>query len=408
MLGYLHLFTLFSWMPLALLASTQRDRRATARFLWLLSGTTALLCAYTLYLDFVWSKTVVAPIRVDLVFVVPLTTITFSAVGLWGLSRPGALAKLAAVLLLVLSLPTLALYGISIRSAGQDLQRLDRRPALIYEAQFRNPDTFRSFFGTLDDEREPRAGHFQATDPRSWASRVIINAEGHFWLLFKCRDGLECVYAQAELGDTPMPGTFRAQSEVAAAEDATVLAWSHERFTLKVGAHPADDFVRAPVALHQAATASGSVTYHGAFYQARVDHDHLHLVQLWLWQSDDRWVAYYVRGILECGSTNDFVFAAAYDGKLVANELVFAPAGDARGVEAFRFQTPAPGTDHLDGQVWFGGRPLETVALARGSLLRSPIYESAPLTDLATTIDWLTTVSSGYGLHWKAECPESH
>lgn len=404
MLEYLHVLTLFSWIPLALLARAQRDRRSAARVLWWLCAATVLLWGYVLYMDFVWSRTVVAPIRVDLLLMIP-ATLTFVGVGLWGLRTPGAPAKTAAVLLLALSLPTLVAFAMRMQSTSRDLAKLDSRPALIYEAQFRNPDTFRTFFGSLDSDHDPRVGHFEAADPGSWTSRVIINSDGHFWLLFKCSGGVECVYAQADLADRPLPGSFEAQTETGHKIGSVVSAWSQDRLTLTIEpSRGPDTFVRAPVPYRATAAKPGAVTFHGAFAQTRTQRDHLHLVQMWLWQSGDHWLAYYVRMIARCGSTNDFVFASAYEGKPVSSRIEFTRAGGKQGIEAFHIRPPAAGSEHIDGQISYGGKPLETIALERSPVLHSPIYESAPLADLATTSDWLDTVSKGYFMRWQAVC----
>lgn len=406
-LEYLHVLTLFSWIPLGLLARAQRDRRGAARILWWLCAGTVLLCGYILYIDFIWSRTVVAPIRVDLVFVVPLTTLTFVGVGLWGLWTPGALAKIAAALLLALSLPTLVVFALQMSSVRHERAKLDLRPSLIYEAQFRNPDTFRNFFGSLDGNHDPRAGHYEAADARSWTSRVIINSDGHFWLLFKCYERVECVFAEADLADKPLPGSFKARTTTGRTDELVVSAWSQDRLTLSIEPNRGTDtFVRAPVPYRAPAATPGAVAYLGAFAQTRVQRDVLYLVQLWLWQSGDRWLAYFVRTNARCGSTNDFVSASAYEGKPVSDRIDFTPAGEIPGTIAFRIRPLAPASEHLDGQIFFRGKLLENVALERSAILHSPVYESAPLSDLKTTTAWLETVSKGYFMRWQAACSE--
>jgi xanthine/uracil permease len=143
-LEVLHVLSLFAWIPLALLAHVQRDQRKAARVLWGLCAAAGLLCAYALFMHFVWSRTVVAPIRADLLLVIPLMTLTSLGVGLWGVRKPGAPAKVASALLLALSLPTLVVFGKQMLDVRADLAQLDSRPALIFEAQFRNPVTFRN------------------------------------------------------------------------------------------------------------------------------------------------------------------------------------------------------------------------------------------------------------------------
>ena len=95
MIEYLYLLTFFSWIPLALLAGAHKGQRPASRVMWTLCGVTFALCGYLLYLEFVWSKTVIAPIRVDLLLLIPLATVTFTGVGVWGLRRRGMVSKIA-------------------------------------------------------------------------------------------------------------------------------------------------------------------------------------------------------------------------------------------------------------------------------------------------------------------------
>jgi hypothetical protein len=408
MLEYLHVLTFFSWIPLALLARSQKGRKPAAPFLWALCGVTFLLCGYILYLDFIWSKTVIAPIRLDLLFLIPLSTIAFTGVAVWGVRKSEGLAKIASVLLLVFSVPTLLVFAQGIWQSSKDIVRLNARPALIFEAQFRNPQTFRNFFGNIDAKNDPRVGHFRAEDPKSWASRVIVNDQGHFWLMFKCGENVECVYSQANIGEISLPGTFKAQSETGLPQEVVVSAWSPDRFTLNFSPRASYSFVRAPVSYHETVSAPGKVSFHGSFSQVRIDRDYIYLIQIWLWQSGDRWVAYYVRRNARCGSINDFVSASAYDGKLRGAQIYFTSATGDQKIEEFQTTLPTPTTDQIDAHILYNGRPLEDAMLKRRPILYSPIYESAPTSDFDGTTDWLKTVSMGYFMSWKAECAEDY
>ena len=405
MLEYLHVLTFFSWIPLALLASSQKGRKPAAPFLWALCGVTFLLCGYILYLDFIWSKTVVAPIRVDLLFLIPLSTLAFTSVALWGVRKPGGLPKTASVLLLVFSVPTLLVFAQESWKSSRDIVRLNARPALIFEAQFRNPQTFKNFFGNIDVSNDPRVGHFRAEDPKSWASRVIVNDQRHFWLFFKCGENVECVYSQANIGEITLPKTFKAQSETGLTQEVVVSAWSRDRFTLSFSPQGSYTFVRAPLSYNETISAPGKVSFHGSFSQLRIDRDYIYLIQIWLWQSGDRWVAYYVRRNAQCGSVNDFVSASAYEGKPRGGQIYFTSATGDEKIEEFQIKVPSSASDQIDGHIFYNGKPLEEATLKRGSILYSPIYESAPTSDFDLTTDWLKTVSMGYFMSWKAQCP---
>ena len=404
MLEYLYLLTFFSWIPLALLAGAQKGQRPASRVLWTLCGVTFALCGYLLYLEFVWSKTVIAPIRVDLLLLIPLATATFTGVGVWGLRRRGVVSKIASVLLLVFSLPTLVVFTHGMWKSSQSLVRLNARPALIFEARFRNVRTFENFFGTLDTSRDPRAGHFRADDPNSVATRVIINDHGHFWLMFKCGGTVECLYSHAELGPIQLPAAFKAKSEFGAPDDIVMSEWNPDRMTLSFATFSRQTFVRAPIPFTEATPAPATVLFHGAFSQTRIDRDYVYLVQMWLWQSGDRWLAYYVRRNAKCGSTSDFVSAAAFAGTAVSGRISFKSVAGAEDLDSFQIHVPAPAGDRVEGEIFYRGQPFEPLALTNRAVLSSPLYDSAPLTSFDATADWLKTVSMGYTMSWNAEC----
>ena len=322
MLERLYLLTFFSWIPLALLAGAQKGQRPASRVIWTLCGVTFALCGYLLYLEFIWSKTVAAPIRVDLLLLIPLATVTFIGVGVWGLRRPGMVSKIASTLLLAWSLPTLVVFVHGMWKSSQSLVRLNARPALIFEAKFRNARTFENFFGTLDTSRDRRAGHFRAEDPNGVATRVIINDRGHFWLMFTCGGKVECLYSHAELGSTRLPASFTAKSEYGVPNDIVMSDWTPDRMTLSFATFSRQTFVRAPIPFTESTPAPATVRLHGAFSQTRIDRDYIYLVQVWLWQSGDRWLAYYVRRNAQCGSTSDFISASAFAGTGVRPDFV--------------------------------------------------------------------------------------
>ena len=402
---YLYLATFFSWIPLALLAGTQRGRPA-ARVLRTLGVITFLFCGYLLYLEFIWSRTVVAPIRVDLLLLIPVATVTFIGVGLWGLFRPGGLPKIASLVLLALSLPTLVVFAQGIWKSSRNMVRLDARPALIFEAQFRNPQTFTRFFGNIESGDDPRAGNFRAGDAAGSPSRVIVNDEGHLWVLASCGTKVECVRWQADLGQTAraLPATFQATPEYGPPVQIAVSGWSRERLTLEFAPSRSFTFVRTPVSYLETVPGPRTVTYHGSFSETRIDRDAIYLVQIWLWQSGDRWLAYYVRQPFRCGSTNDFISASAYGGKPFLDQVYFTSATGDQKIEEFHVKAPTPADDRLDGEIVWAGSPLQPIAARKQSVLRAPLYESAPLGDMEATADWLKTVSMGYSLPWKAEC----
>lgn len=404
MLDYFDLLTLSSWAPLALLARSQTSRPAAARLLWIASGVTLAAWVGSLYLDFVWARRVVAPIRVDLLLTIPVSTMTFAAIGAWGLRQAGGLAKIASVLLLALSLPTLSVFLHAMWTSGRDAARLDTRASLIFEAQFRNPRTFQRFFGPIESAIDPRAGHFRAESPRSYISRAVVNDRGHVWLMLRCGKDVECVQWEADLGPGPVPDTFSARSVVSAPRTVVVGGWARDRLILALPPSGPDVLVRAPVPYRERDEPAAAVTFHGSFAQTRTERDYLYLVQLWLWQDGDRWLAYYVRQNARCGTTNEFVSPSAYDGRRVGNDVSFERSTGER-VESFHVSVPG-GRGPIEGEVVYAGQPLERLRLEARAVLPSPLYDTAPLANFAATADWLKTISMGYFLPWHADCSQ--
>jgi hypothetical protein len=281
---------------------------------------------------------------------------------------------------------------------------MDARPALIFEAEFRNPRTFATFFGDVDGSGDPRAGHFQAEDPRSYVSRAIVNDRGHVWLMLRCGENVECVHWEADLAGAPLPGTFLARSIVGPPRNVVVSGWTRDRLTLALPPSPASVLVRTPVPYGEREETRGAVTFLGAFSQARRDRDYVYLVQTWLWRANDRWLAYYTRRIAQCGSTNDFVLASPFVGRTIGDQVFFDPAGGGNPIETFHITAPGAADDRIGGEVVYSGYPLEKLALERRAVLRSPIYESAPLVTLDETARWLSIASMGYFMTWSVGC----
>jgi hypothetical protein len=223
-------------------------------------------------------------------------------------------------------------------------------------------------------------------------------------VMIECGASVECVHLEADLRDAPLPGPLRATGAGGSPRDLMVTAWSRDQFTLRLRPGGSVTFVRAPVTFRETAPPAENVAFLGAFSRTRVERNYVYLVQMWLWQSDDRWLAYYVRANAMCGSTNDFVHAAAFEGKPREGTVDFNAADRDQRVETFHIALPPSGSDRIEAEIVYGGRPLETIVLSKGSVLRSPIYESAPLGNLDAARDWLSVVSMGYFLSWKADC----
>lgn len=373
--------------------------------LWSLAAAMFLLCGYDLYLDFVWSRHVVAPIRVDLLLTIPLAIAVSIGAAVWALRQRAIAPAIAAVMLFAVSLPPLALVARQTWSANRDMVRMRARPTMIFDAQFRNRASFETFFGSIGHGADARSGHFVSPDRAGRLSRAVVNDRGHLWLWTRCSyTEAECVAWEADLGPSLAPGTFEARAEFGPRQALAVSAWTHDRLTLTLPPGREETLVRAAVTYRESTPRPAQVVFRGTFAGERVDGEYVELNQMWLWEAGNRWLAYSTRQTARCGSTNDFVFPSPNEGHRIGDEIFFERLGDPHAIESFHIHAPGEGDDRLDGEIVYGGRPLHSLALRRQSILRAPIYEIAPVADLDGTIAWLQTVSMGSTLTWKADC----
>ena len=157
--------------------------------------------------------------------------------------------------------------------------------------------------------------------------------------MFKCGENVECVYSQADIGEISLPGTFKAQSENWSSPGSCRLGLEPGSVHLELLSAGQLHFCETPVSYNETVSAPGKVSFHGSFSHVRIDRDYIYLIQIWLWHSGDRWVAYYVRRNAKCGSINDFVSASAYEGKLRGGQIYFTSVTEK--IEEFQIRVPS-------------------------------------------------------------------
>ena len=402
----------FAWIPLTLMAISLRSRKSSAIQVGRFAGLSVLLCLYVLYMEFIGSRKVVAPIRVDLLLLIPLFSGLYIAAGLWGLSRWAAqkstLLLISSLTLLAISGPTIIVFATSMWNAERHLAKLDSIDSLLFEAQFQNEQNFTKTFGSIDRSKNPIAGHYQSSQG-IWATRVIINTEGHLWLYFR-GSNTESVVAQADLNPATrtLPASVVLHPPIGEQEEGEFTNVDNDQFTLSMWNHLNGQrhrymtpvtFVRVSPPYRGGANSGAEVNYLGAFAQSTIRENSVEPIQLWLWRSGRKFIGYYVRGNFACGSENSFISATMLEGQQDGGELRLAHPGGIESVLIRRLSDT-----EIEGEVIYNGRPLEALNLKQHVIFKSDRYEVAPLSKFEETKTWLETVSMGHMLNWRAEC----
>ncbi|HYU77590.1 MAG TPA: hypothetical protein VEK56_01315 [Vicinamibacterales bacterium] len=165
----LYLMTFFAWVPLGAMAFGARGSRRRVKSLSALTALSLLACVYVLYMDFIWSKRVIAPIRVDLLLLIPLSSGLYLAMGAWGLNvwrtSHSRLMLVSSVFLVLPAAFLFVAFWYSMWSSNKTAAKIDSIPALLFDAQFKNAENFERTFGDISGT--PVAGHYQS-EPGAW------------------------------------------------------------------------------------------------------------------------------------------------------------------------------------------------------------------------------------------------
>ncbi|MBL7554182.1 MAG: hypothetical protein JNM24_00045 [Bdellovibrionaceae bacterium] len=411
---FLNVSLFFAWIPLGLITYSIRTNRPLALKLSVFSVISFFLCSYFLYVEFIWSRQVINPIRLDLLFLIPILSIFYFFTGfyflkIWKQLKSKAVIT-ACLLLILISASNLGFFASNFLKIQSDANKIQTIPSLLFEAQFKNQNNFSKFFGSIDASENPIAGHFQAA-PNEWATRMIINSKGHLWLYFHCSSNTECIRGEAKipLSQRNFPATIDLHSLGGSQEEGQFSDIQADRFTFtlwvilngqkKPYVKPAT-FVRTPPPFRQKSPGSKEdVIYSGAFSQFKITDKYIEPVQLWLWQSGDRFLGYYVRQNFGCGTENNFITPIQLEGTLKDNELVLKNSNSIEKVILTKISD-----SHLEGQILYNGKFLQSLSLKSGAILFSDRHDLAPLLKFEETKHWLETVSMGYMLTWKADC----
>ncbi len=345
-------------------------------------------------------------IRIDaLLFSVLLTLLYASAAGvLYSARRRGAAAVLGIVVVLIGGVMTYQWVMVG-REARRLTAAFDARNALLFHAKFRDQATYARLFGPFppDSVAQP-SGHWRAEKPSGF-TRLIINGKGRVWLFYRCGE-TECAFGPTGVG---LKRSVDAEKGELAWD--TILRPSiGDTLAVRIIREGVDSlsveargetvaFVKAPPPVDPHPPAK-TITFLGAFADARCQGALARVNQVWLWRTTDRLYAVGVFQTLPAGHRARFVSPDVLgEGRKEGEDWVFdwQRRGRAeRTVIALSGDTVSLTPDRA------GGKP-ETVTLGPKAIFRDDAIDLAPLTTVAAWRHWFATVL--VGSFFSAEIP---
>jgi hypothetical protein len=283
---------------------------------------------------------------------------------------------------------------------GRESDRLTKvfhaRNALLFDAKFRNFDTYASYFKMFDARPTMHpVGHWKAQGG-GYFSRVIINPEGRTWAFYQCGE-TECMYRSTDPGIQPVGDPANGRWEVAlrprAGTPTTVRIAQTESGHLTVeGQGQPTTLTKTPPPIDPA-PARKSLIFLGPFTQVDCRGRHADVRQLWLWQEDARLYAVGIFSTLVAGTHAGFV------SPILLGEG--ARQGDSWSFEWQRNRQSWQASIELgdpDATLTLvrNGEPAARAVLKRDAIFRDETIELAPLTGKADWDHWFDIVLVGH------------
>ncbi|MDH3913181.1 MAG: hypothetical protein OEU09_17995, partial [Rhodospirillales bacterium] len=271
------------------------------------------------------------------------------------------------------------------------------RNALLFEAGFRDSETYERRFGPFAGTAgKYPSGHWLADGPSRF-SRLIVNGEGRAWLFFPCSGEAECAYGPAGTGLQPAGAGTGAQWRASLAPGAgmplevTIARAEGGRLTLRANDR-STVFAKVPPPIDPA-PAARSLVYLGPFAQVACQGPYAKVRQVWLWREGGRLYAVGIFAPLVAGRHAGFV------------QPVLLGEGARKG-EAWTFDW------ERNGRSWTAtialsrpkpvltltraGQAPEHAALEAAPVFRDEAIEFAPLTAKADWDHWFEIMLVGH------------
>lgn len=397
-----------NFVPLLMLSKNcdARVKRGPLGFLMLIS---AALAAYEVFMTFIWSPSVVAPIRLDiLMLMIPLGIINF-LFGLWYLLRsratdlvPEQKRLMRSIAAWCLAVPLLASFGLvgSVNDQSKQTQLFDEGRLFRFEARLRDAPTQRRFFGTLSSEKNSIAGYYISDNKDDRFSRMIINEDLDIWLfsfsLYERHGKLKRIdnntYEWTNQNKFESPFEFK----ISQYDDGDI------RFSGDYGSNPTITSIQfhKTIAPHfpWKSGVNNAVQFLGVF-SAKTDEfgKSIGVYHLWLWRSKNKIWGHYDRRFVEPNSVLDFVSTQEI-------ELVCVTSCDQLDLR-FRLNHGNVRLKQLTTDTWSikdeDNPNNPTYQLRRGQIIPGHVLDLAPLSSIEENKHWLEAVTAGHFIQWQ-------
>lgn len=382
-----YLAQLALWLPLGLIVWRVPGMR---RWLAGAFGVSALAMAYEAFMTFVWSPTVVNPIRVDILLVMLIGCVVdfFTGIALVKPAREGvhrfAAASAASLCLLI---PALALLGyVALRAESAAVgDRLSQGRLYRFEAGFRDDATQRRFYGELAPKGNPWAGYYLVQGRDDRVRHLIVNDAGRVWAYHAQ------LYAYPGEG-RDAGGEFRGQLQMPNSRMDFALRRQGEAFEVEIGSgEPVQKLVAkrlAPPRFGKAPSAGDAVRFIGVFAGTHENPPGFAwVIQVWLWRAGDEAWGYYLREPFKGGDIGPMLQPHAVK-VACRDDCTVVELRSGRGDVVLR----RAGEDEWRAKVAGNDGDIE---LRRGALVDGFDLELAPLDSLEAHRRWLDAVTTG-------------
>jgi hypothetical protein len=281
---------------------------------------------------------------------------------------------------------------------GRESQRLTEvfhaRNALLFEAGFRDRETYERRFGPFPGTAGSHpTGHWLADGPSRF-SRLIINGEGRVWLFYRCGE-TECAYGPggSDLERSAPAPRWRATLAPRAGGplDVTIAREDGDRLTLRTSAG-STVFAEAPPPIDPA-PARQSLVLLGSFARVTCQGQHAKVRQVWLWREEARLYAVGIFATLVAGRRAGFVQPVLLgEGARAGEAWTFEWARNGRSWTA----TIAPNGPETIVTLARDGQEPERAVLEAAAVFRDEAIDLAPLTAKADWDHWFDIVLTGH------------
>jgi len=393
---------LLLWIPLAMVAVVQPSvrRRVIAPLV-----ASAIGAAYEAYMTFVWSHSVINPIRIDIFLVIFALGVVDAIAGFSLLvSARGRPDRKSLVLAgaLCLGVPVLAIAGfVALQQHTADVDRnLDLARQFRFEAYFRDDQTEKRAFGELKPDKNPWAGYYvyAGSDDDRFA-HLIINDEGRFWTYhsklyeYKGIGSHGSTDAFEGVGDGRMNARMRLA--LRRQEGGAFLLDVNFGDIPQSPARKLAPMKKADPPRFPRTTSAGDEVRFAGVFSATYDEKNgaFWITQVWLWESGGQWWGQYLRDYYPRGAVKDFI----------STERISPACSEQCKVLSFKSgRGPVTLTRVSDDELSavMDGVP-KAVTLRRGETLPGFFLDLAPLATKKENRQWLDAVTTAGMISWK-------